>query len=172
MIASIYYVDEAHYDIKDSAYQLFLKKCFHYSTFFSVISPRNDGIKRSVNNEQLFESLEPYLYFKKQTNEWPGTILMSNTHTGYSAPVTFFVYRCTDETKEIIASVCNSIFSWYKGLPEDLSFYYPDKKIFLYTVAHEGSCVLSCSPNIYNEFSIFNTWTIDSPTDYLNEIYF
>lgn len=172
MIASIYYIDEQHYDIKGSVYKTFLDKCFHYSSYFSIVSPRDDGVKRLINNDKLFMSLEPYLVLKKQTKEWPGNILTTQSETGYTAPVIYYIYKCTNETREIIKSVCDSLFSWYKGLPEDLSFYYPDKKIFLYSVTHEGDCVLSCNPTVFREFSSFNFWNIDSPTDFLLETYF
>lgn len=171
MKAKIIYIDEAHFDITGTNYKEFLDKCFKYSTYFSLVSSRC-AAKYREKYKYIFDELAIYNVLSMKVYSWPGNIILQSEKGGHSQPVDYKVFKCCEETKTILESNSPSLFSWCDGRPEDLTFYYQNAKIFLYTVSHEGDCVISCSPDIFDDFSSFNTWQIISQNEYLNDIYF
>lgn len=171
MIASIYYVDENHYDISGKDYIDFLNLCSEYSTFFSLISSRD---KKKSDFYRITEDLEKYIYSTQKVLEWPGNTILQSKYAkknGYNEPVDYNIYHCCDESINLLCQA-NSLFSWYEGRPEDLTFYYKNKKVFMNSISHEGYCILSCTPQVFSRFRRFNYWHIDDQNGYLEEVYF
>lgn len=170
LIASIYYLDEEHYDIKGKNYQLFLEKCFLYSEYFSLISPRERQDEKKYS--YISDDLSDYVLIQKNTFAWPGNIILKPYDNKYNQAVTYSIYKCCNDTRRILEEASPSLFSWCDGRPEDLTFYYSNKKIFLYSVAHEATCRISCAPVIFKEFVELNLWTVESEDKFIEEIYF
>ena len=175
MIASMIYVDEEHYDVKGDAYKRLIDYCFHYSAYFSFISPRDNLLYQTGKTKKLDEQLNDWKLKTIKTLQWPGNTICNRNISltnSYSRPAEYHIYRCTNGAKEIIKSASPSLFSWEDGLPEDLAFYYEDKRVFMYSVTHEGDCVLSCSKKVFSLFAELNYWKIESESEYIQDIYF
>ena len=150
------YIDETLDDIKGNEYLELISICFHYSAFFSLIYK---------SKSQKIPALDKYLIRSSYKDQWPGTI-------GTSEGGILNLYTCNEETKKILCTHVNSLFSWnaYFGNenPEDLAFYREDKTVFFESVVHEGECYI-LNKDVENVRSIVSKegWSWTNYTDAL-----
>lgn len=125
-----YYLDE--FKSKDE-YAKFIEYMLKNSDFFSVIYFRyneQEPLKRSV--KQIRDELRKYKIYSKNTKEWPGTVVMNETHVYRIA-----YYRSDIKCMGTFVRV-GGLFNWdYPNAPRDLCFY-KDNYCCLLNTAHEG----------------------------------
>lgn len=172
MIVDLCFEDEVLHNICGEVYTEFIEKCFKYSAYFSVLTPPKQWYSKDILLKSIptFLKLHPYLVNKKRINHYPGTV-----NDGFDEEVGTFelnIYKCCEETKRIVLETCDELFSWTDGNPENLTFYYADKNIFINTIAHEGICTISCSKEIFEEFKKYGMWYIVDQESLLQEKFF
>lgn len=115
-------------DISDEQYLDLINYCFNNSSYFALTFLH---IRQGV--DQL-ESLNKYLYTEFKTND--------ELWYPYGQEATVKIYNCTEESKKILLTQTNSLFSW-EGYEhhnaEDLAFFREDGTAAFNLVTHEGT---------------------------------
>lgn len=85
----------------------------------------------SPSGKNVLAQLETFLKEKKESSDWPGTILYD--HTAW-----VFLYRFGQDSAAIFRSVAHALFDWqHPDLPEDLCLLRENKEPWLVSIAHE-----------------------------------
>lgn len=75
---------------------------------------RHDDTPLLPGGLRVLEALEPWLMWKTESSEWPGTVLQGHTATVWR-------YHLTVETAAIIKNAVSGLYDWLQpDLPEDL----------------------------------------------------
>jgi len=105
-------------------------------------------LKTSPNVDIILKKLEPYLIEIKDTKEWPGTVLYSDTAKLYK-------FNLNKISNEIFKNSTNGLYGWIQPhAPEDLCLLRKDEKPFLVTISHEKDAYLQVTDIELNE--LFN----------------
>lgn len=173
MIANVYLEYYEREKISGKAYAEFIEKCFKHSKYFSFLTPPDLWYPKETiqASETIFKKFEPYLIEQKLVDHFPGT-LPEDSPDENDMVFQLNIYRCCPQTKQLLIDSCEGLFSWTDGKPENLVFYYPDKSVFLLTIAHEGECTISCSKEIFEEFKEYGLWQVEDNEGYISEIFF
>ena len=125
-----YYIEKLK---NEEQYVEFIEYMLKNSDFFSVVYFRyneRESLRRSV--KQIRDELRKYKIYSKNTKEWPGTVVMNETHVYRIA-----YYRSDIKCMGTFVRV-GGLFNWdYPNAPMDLCFY-KDNYCCLLNTAHEG----------------------------------
>lgn len=144
---------------------LLLKKCFEYSTCFSLIFRENEDV--ATYPEIIQENISKY-------SKYDNFVIKSGrVEMAYGGTIKY--YKCCAETLALIRSISDNLFDftyWFDILnPEDIYFYREDGTVLLATEIHEGRCFLF--PREREDFSdVFEKikwYTYDYPVDWYNK---
>lgn len=171
MIATMYEKDN-DYGVNGKKYKAFIHDCFKYAEYFSLLDSLC-LIKKDVDKYKwIKEKLKPFLLFEKATFRYPeydsDYILPTPP---FNKPFTMNVYECTPEAEKVFLTCCDDLFLWYMGRPENLCFYYENKKPMLTTVTHEFECCMSCTPELFEKFKKYSCWMILDKDGFYEEVY-
>lgn len=169
MIAMIEYIDDEHYSIKGESYKAFIHDCFTNAKYFSLLNPLCVKQKSVNKYKWIKEKLKPFLLLEKPTFRYPEFNIVHTSR--FNKSLTMNVYECTPEAEKVFLTCCDDLFSWYLGRPENLCFYYENKKPMLVTVTHESECDISCTPELFEKFKKYNYWMILDKDGFYEEVY-
>jgi hypothetical protein len=89
------------------------------------------SMKSSDKCDQVILNLNKYLLEKKESSEWPGTIL-------YTETAIVRTYSYNKESISVIKSMASSLYEWnFPDLPEDFCLLRDDSTPWLVTISHE-----------------------------------
>jgi hypothetical protein len=118
------YYDLLEYALTDCKYALFVIR---------------DPMYLNQNGEKVLKSLSKYIHKEMQSDEWPGTKLLTR-----QARVLLYFYN--QETSEILKNQVTHIYQWlHPDLPEDLCLLRADETPWLVTISHEDDGYLNLS---------------------------
>lgn len=121
------------YDLRGNldgfTYQQLLNWALEECESFSVVSREGED---SDSEQEVIESLKPFLIEEVLTNKWPGTEV-------FSKPVHVLRFYKLNSKSVSVLSEAGSLFSWLSpDRPEDLAFYKKDRRVWFGSVAHEN----------------------------------
>lgn len=101
---------------KQQTYNKLIDYCISNCSFFSFVIRNDETLTDTCL--QIVSKFNPYLATQFMTQQWPGTILLSDQ------TATLFKYRLNPESGELLKNVASRLYQWlHPDLPEDLSFY-------------------------------------------------
>ena len=125
-----YYIGELNERIQ---YTKFIDYMAAHSDAFSVVYFKYRNSERTKKSTLAIKNqLDRYKLFSQNVNRWPGTETMNELGHTYR----LVVYRCAEDTADILKSVDN-LYAWdYPRFPMDLAFY-RDGYAWFSSCAHE-----------------------------------
>jgi hypothetical protein len=86
---------------------------------------------------KVLADLQPFLLKKRESREWPGTILSNST-------ASVFCYNFDSNCASILQNAAESLFSWLQpDLPEDLCLLKANEEPWLVSISHEKDSFLN-----------------------------
>ena len=118
----------------DAVYTQLVGKSFSFCKEFILVVRSYDELGK--NGLKVLSDLEPFFVEKRESLEWPGTVLLNGTA---------FVYKYTYNIKsaEILTTETTHLYDWvHPFLPEDLCLLRSDNSPWLVNIAHERDSYL------------------------------